>query len=110
MLDYARSLHPMFPFSRHAVVLKRAVGKGHIKNPQTIGNHIRNRRYELKMTQKALAAQFGVCLSSIVRWEGGAEQPLKKQLPQITQFLGYEPECAAAPRPPKTQAQQKALF
>jgi len=36
-----------------------------------------NRRLELKLTQKALAALFEVCVSTIVRWEGGTEQPLK---------------------------------
>jgi len=98
----------MFPFSRHEVLLTRAGKSKHVLNPQTIGNHIRNRRLELKLTQKALAAMLGICLSTVVRWESGKEQPLPKQLPQIIEFLGHEPGCLSRPRASQAKVLQNA--
>jgi len=98
----------MFPFSRHEVLLTRAGKSKVIQNPQTIGNHIRNRRLELKLTQNGLAAKLGVCLSTLVRWEGGKEQPLPKQLQQIIEFLGSEPECLIRMRVSKAKVLQNA--
>lgn len=102
-----RSGRLMFPFSRLDVSLKRATGKGHVKNPQTIGNHIHNRRLELKLTQKATAAILGVCRTAVARWESGLDLPLLKQRPQIIQFLGYEPECLTILRTSQPKVLQK---
>lgn len=97
-----RSEEPLLPFSQLEVVLKKPVGKGYVKNPQTIGNHIRNKRLERKLTQKGLADKLGVHHSSVLHWEAGTKEPNVKQLPLIIQFLGYEPVCLKKAKGGKT--------
>ncbi len=104
-----RSEKALFPFSRHEVLLKRPIGGGYIKNPQTIGNHIRNRRLELKKSQREVAVLFGVHMSTVLHWEAGTKKPKAKHDAAITDFLGYEPECVAALQTPQTKLRQKAL-
>ena len=60
--------------------------------PQTVGDHIRERRLLLKLTQKALASVLKVSQFSIINWELGRFQPTKAStLHRIIEFLGYDP-------------------
>ncbi len=61
-----------------------------MENPQTIGNHIRNRRLELKLTLSEAAQLLGVHLVTLGAGENDRATPMKRQLPKIQQFLGYE--------------------
>jgi DNA-binding transcriptional regulator YiaG len=59
--------------------------------PKTIGEHIRKRRMDLKMTQKELSKQFGVSEDTITYWEVGRSKPQKKFYSRIISFLKYTP-------------------
>jgi len=62
-----------------------------IENPQTIGEHIRKRRYELKMLQADLAKLIGVCEDTITGWENGRSFPQIQFYPKLIQFFKYNP-------------------
>ncbi|MCA5005990.1 helix-turn-helix domain-containing protein [Sphingobacterium bovistauri] len=60
-------------------------------NPQTLGEHIRKRRIELRLLQKDLAAIFNVSEDSITYWENNRSEPQIQYYPPIFGFLGYCP-------------------
>ena len=81
----------MLPFSQLNKTVPIPIGRGYIENPQTLGNHIRNRRLKLKMSQKELAKLFGVKKKTIYVWETNKEKPFDWRIPEIVRFLGYDP-------------------
>ena len=62
-----------------------------IENPQVIGEHIKNRRLQLKLKQADVAKVFDICEDSITGWENGRSEPQIQFYPKIIQFLGYNP-------------------
>jgi transcriptional regulator with XRE-family HTH domain len=64
--------------------------KGYIREPVTIGEHIRKRRLDLGMTQADASRHIGVTESTVWNWEHGGEPELI-HMPQIISFLGYIP-------------------
>jgi transcriptional regulator with XRE-family HTH domain len=61
----------------------------------SLGDHIRTRRLDLKLLQKQVADQIGVHELTITGWEGNATIPEVRYMPAIIQFLGYCPLPAA---------------
>jgi len=59
--------------------------------PHSIGDHIRRRRLGLKMLQREVAEQIGVCEPSVFNWERNASNPEIRYTPAIIRFLGYNP-------------------
>jgi DNA-binding XRE family transcriptional regulator len=59
--------------------------------PKTLGEHIRKRRLQLKLTQKEAAKRLKVNAWTMLNWENGDTQPLPKSVPRIILFLGYDP-------------------
>jgi len=64
----------------------------------TIGDHIRKRRLELKLLQREVGEALGVTDSSVWNWENNWSKPRLSYLPGIIAFLGYNP----APKEPRT--------
>ena len=62
-----------------------------IENPQVIGEHIKNRRLQLKLKQADVAKVFEICEDSITGWENGRSEPQIQFYPKIIKFLGYNP-------------------
>jgi DNA-binding XRE family transcriptional regulator len=60
-------------------------------NPQTIGEHLRNRRLELGLLQKHVAALIGVSEDCISYWENNRSNPATRYFPNIIKFLEYIP-------------------
>ena len=61
------------------------------KQINTLGDHIRARRLDLKLLQAQVADQIGVHELTITGWEGNATIPEVRYMPAIIQFLGYNP-------------------
>lgn len=61
------------------------------KQINSLGDHIRARRLDLKLFQKQVADQIGVHEMTITLWEGNATIPEVRYMPAIIQFLGYNP-------------------
>lgn len=62
-----------------------------IENPQSIGEHLKNRRLQLKLLQSDVAKILDVCEDSITGWENGRSVPQIQYYPKLIEFLGYNP-------------------
>ena len=65
-----------------------------IENPQTIGEHLKNRRSALRLTQREVASIIGVSEDCITYWENRRSTPQIQFFPRIIDFLGYNPFVA----------------
>ena len=79
------------PFSKVLLIVRKPLGNKYIKHPRTLGEKIRNRRIELELLQKDLAAIMGISMDSITNWENNYVDPDIKFYPKIISFLGYYP-------------------
>ena len=61
------------------------------KQINTLGDHIRKRRLDLKLLQKQVADRIGVHELTITNWERNATVPAIRHIPAIIRFLGYDP-------------------
>ncbi|MGB8477997.1 MAG: helix-turn-helix transcriptional regulator [Acidobacteriaceae bacterium] len=61
------------------------------KQLNTLGDHIRTRRLDLKLLQGQVADQIGVHEQTITNWERNAAVPTVRYMPSIIQFLSYDP-------------------
>jgi site-specific DNA recombinase len=59
--------------------------------PKTIGDHIRKKRFSMKLFQKDAAKMIGVDKCLINNWEGNHTSPHIQFIPAIIKFLGYNP-------------------
>ena len=59
--------------------------------PQTLGEHVRKRRLELRLTQKQAAKRLGVNPWTVLNWEKDHTEPPIESMPTIIRFLGYDP-------------------
>ena len=75
---------------------KKPVPKAYPASLKTIGDHIRKRRINLKLTQKQVAQTIGVDEATVWNWERDKTKPLTKQIPAIMLFLGYSPFKSSA--------------
>ncbi|MVZ67327.1 helix-turn-helix domain-containing protein [Sphingobacterium sp. DK4209] len=60
-------------------------------NPQSLGEHIRKKRIELRLFQKDVAEIFNVSKDCITYWENNRSEPQIQYYPYIFRFLGYCP-------------------
>jgi len=74
------------------------------KQINSLGDHIRARRLDLKLLQKQVADQIGVHELTITNWEVNATIPEVRYIPAIIQFLGYDPLPAATTLPERRLA------
>lgn len=58
---------------------------------ESLGDHLRSRRLDLRLTQKQVAERLGVHLNSIADWERRRKRPVARYVPRIHAFLGYCP-------------------
>ena len=72
-------------------LLKRYARKPRRLVPETLGGHLKNRRLELKLTLKQVAAHIGVSLSVIKFWEDDCYLPSDWRRDRVVAFIGYDP-------------------
>jgi len=82
---------PAVPFCHAVLKAARPPPPGYPTHPGTIGEHIRKRRIEQGLTQKALAALLGVSEAAILDWEIHGRAPALRTIPAIVRFLGRLP-------------------
>jgi DNA-binding XRE family transcriptional regulator len=56
-----------------------------------MGDHIKKRRMDLKLTQREVAEKLSVDKTTIQFWENNRVKPSLAQIPKIIEFLGYDP-------------------
>ena len=102
-------LIPALPFC-HAELRASKPNPAHYpKQINTLGDHIRARRLDLKLLQKQVAAQIGVHEITISNWEGNAAVPAIRYMPAIIQFLGYDPLPPANSFPERLATARRVL-
>lgn len=79
------------------------------KQINSLGDHIRARRLDLKLLQKQVADQIGVHKTTITGWERNATIPEIRYMPAIIQFLAYNPLPAAMSLPERLATARRAL-
>ena len=63
---------------------------------RSLGDHIRKRRFELRLSQKEAASRLGWSGRTVFNWENGKTKPATESMPSIIGFLGYDPFPEAA--------------
>jgi transcriptional regulator with XRE-family HTH domain len=58
---------------------------------KTLGDHLRRRRMDLKLSQEQVATKLGASETSILNWEKNRRKPSLPFIPKIVEFLGYVP-------------------
>lgn len=71
--------------------------KGMISQPRSLGQHLRNRRLMLGLSQEDVALQLGTLREVYDRWERDERQPVVSTWPGILKFLGYYPVAQQTP-------------
>ena len=61
------------------------------ENPETLGEHLFKRRYELGLLQKDVAKIIGVTTATYFIWENDRHTPLISYMGKVIKFLGYDP-------------------
>ena len=79
------------PFCHAELRASKPKPEGYPKELNTLGDHIRSRRLDLKLLQKHVADRVGVDEATITNWERNAILPAIRYVPAIIQFLGYDP-------------------
>jgi transcriptional regulator with XRE-family HTH domain len=77
------------------VIVKTRKSSACPDHPGTLGEHLKKRRYQLKLRQKDAAKLLGIDHLTYINWEKGHTQPYAHSYPAIIAFLGYDP----APNP-----------
>jgi DNA-binding transcriptional regulator YiaG len=75
----------------------------------TLGDHIRTHRLDLKFLQKQVADQIGVHELTITNWEVNATVPEVRYMPAIIRFLGYDPLLPAVSLPERLATVRRGL-
>jgi transcriptional regulator with XRE-family HTH domain len=81
----------MLPFCHFEIRAPRPKPAQYPKQVNTLGDHIRARRLDLKLLQRQVASQVGVHAQTVTNWEGNESSPEVHFIPAIIQFLGYDP-------------------
>jgi len=70
---------------------KKPLTEAYPKTVQTIGDHLRKKRLDLKVFQRDVAKRLGVTTSTITNWEKNRGGPALRLIPKIITFLGSDP-------------------
>ena len=77
--------------------------------PQTLGQHLRKRRLEMRLTQAQAAERMGVNPWTILNWERGHTVPSFEATARILRWLGYDPCPAPQTIPERLVAKRRAM-
>jgi len=70
---------------------KKPLSEVYPKTPETIGDHLRKKRLDLKLFQKNVAMTIGVDTLTVCNWENNLTTSRLRLLPKVFAFLGYNP-------------------
>ena len=88
-LDHAQGRVAFLPFCEITLLAPKPVP--YVRQPTTLGEHLKKRRYELKLRQKDIAAELGVNEWTVLCWENDRKAPSIRLWPRIIEFLGLYP-------------------
>jgi len=102
-------LIPALPFCHAELRAPKPKPSAYPRTINTLGDHIRVRRIDLKLLQKQVGDRIGVDGTTITNWERNATIPAVRYIPAIGQFLGYDPEPISNLLPERLAAARRAL-
>ena len=76
--------------------------------PRSLGEHVRKRRLELRLSQQEAAKRLGLSWRTVFNWENGKTKPAVESIPAIIGFLGYDPFQEAASLSERLAARRRA--
>ncbi|MBI5431909.1 MAG: helix-turn-helix transcriptional regulator [Planctomycetes bacterium] len=71
---------------------------------RTVGEHVRRRRLDLGLSQRAMAGELRVHPATILNWERGKTEPGARMLARIIKVLGYHPRLVGSDLPSRIRA------
>lgn len=77
--------------------------------PRALGEHVRKRRLEMRLTQTQAAERIGVNPWTILNWEKGNTEPPIASMPALLKFLGYDPLPEPKTLPERLLAKRRAM-
>jgi len=77
--------------------------------PKTLGEHLRKRRLELRLTQTQAGEGIGVNPWTVLNWEKGHTEPPVESMPSILRWLGYDPFPEPESLPERLLAKRRAM-
>ncbi|MCE5323079.1 helix-turn-helix domain-containing protein [bacterium] len=101
----------MLPFCHIVIQAQKPHQLCYPHNPKTLGEHIRKRRLDLRLTLKDVERLLDVSYRSVSDWEKGKFFPTIKVMPNVIEFLGYNPfgDCSALDNEEKIRMCRKLL-
>lgn len=82
---------PALPFCNVALRAKKPLSASYPKELKTLGDHLKKRRFDLKMLQKEVAEKLNTTVCTYRNWERDLRNPSYRYIPRIIKFLGYVP-------------------
>lgn len=80
------------------------------KEPKTLGEHLKKKRFQMGLRQEESAAKLGVSCKTLSDWETGRIFPSLTLQPRIVEYLGYDPFVIAPLETPKGNEPQGVAF
>jgi transcriptional regulator with XRE-family HTH domain len=82
---------PALPFCKMSLKAQKPLHPAYPETLKTLGDHLRKKRLDLRLSQKEVAQRLEAVESSVLNWEKNRTQPSLPFLPKIIEFLGYVP-------------------
>jgi transcriptional regulator with XRE-family HTH domain len=79
------------PFCHICLKAEKPKNPAYPESLNSLGDHIRKRRLDLKLLQKEVAKRLEVDTTTITNWELNRTSPSLPFIPRIIEFLGYVP-------------------
>lgn len=83
--------------------------RGYPENPESIAEHIKKRRLDLRLSTRKAATRMGVSQSTVTDWETGRSSPAVRAIPAVIAFLGYDPYPAPQTEGERVRAKRRQL-
>lgn len=82
--------------------------KDYSEAPQTLGEHLKKRRWELGLLQREAAERMGILTETYANWEKGKTEPVASQFRPVVAFLGFDPSPAPTTLAERLEAKRRA--
>lgn len=86
-----RNLTPALHFCRWTLRGPKPLASGYPTAPVSLGEHLRKRRIDLRLTQHRVAETMEADAWTYLLWEHDRSRPIPRFVPRIVRFLGYDP-------------------
>jgi transcriptional regulator with XRE-family HTH domain len=83
--------------------------KDYSEQPQSLGEHIKKRRRELRLLQREAGERMGVSAETVANWEKDRTKPVPSQFGVVILFLGYDPTPAPSSLAERVEAKRRSL-